>query len=317
MNLKIKLGMTLVTMSLAACGGESSAVPEEPKPEPAVVNQSYYSFNFDYTNYRSLTYVNNAPKHSSVTELGYGDYLLTENKLYNNIKMQADTRAINELTLNFVDAPNMSRTEYLKKVDLSGVSIFDGVYPGFQNFFKAMNGTPIYANEKIASLYAFVGVEDKFPAGSFCYHEVKRVENKPYILFSSSGYKDLPYSYMPQLLQNWKKAAKADGYSTRVTTGKLNNYPWTKFQVLDQYGEIDRIVVVGYQDMIYQASIMVDAGTFEQSSDAQSILNRAKSYDPNSQDYHHYMAISTYINNNCRYYNDTAIAAIQNYSPIQ
>ncbi|WP_180113626.1 hypothetical protein [Acinetobacter sp. YH12063] len=317
MDVKYKLSIAILSIYLTACGGGGgdSSVKEEPKPEPVVVSQSYYSFNFDFENYRSFSYFNNEPTRSYMTDVGWGEYLLTQQSLYTDMKVKGDTRAINELTLYFSDAPNVARTEYLKKTDLSGISIFDGVYLGFQGFFKAMNGTPIYANEKIASLYVNAGVEQTFPPGSVCYHLEKSVPTKPYIWFTHSGFKDIAYSYMPQLIESWKKDAKSYGYTTRVTSGKWNAYPWTKVQILDKYGVVNSIVVVNYQGMIFEAE-MVDGEVFEQSKDAAAYLKRAQQFDPASEAYQHRLAISTYIGNNCKYYNDIAIAAIQRYNAI-
>ncbi len=318
------LGCTiLLSINLTACGGgggggggQSTAQSTPNLTIQEKVNATYYIVDADDLSSASLTYVDNViPNADFSNTLSADDYVLTDKGLYNNTSLPVETKALSSSLLYFSDTPGSGNFVHLKKINLSGVNVYNQLFPGFADFFAKYGTSQYFSGSKAAALYNAQATF--FPSGSECY-QMDKVENlKPYITFSTTDITTDPYSdVISGYNDGISQYAESNGDHLKVLSGNYNGYAWKLFQVSDAYGIIFEQVIVNYKGK----AVFAEMNDFDSFNRAE-LLNtyQTRFTDPKSSDYNSdFLQLDIRaLQSDCAYYNQAAFNTIQSFDTLK
>lgn len=313
MNKKRFLITAILPVLLVGCGGggSSETTGKEQEPISTGVTETFVQFQMNDLKYKEYNYVNGVvPNTKYYMPLSNTDYLLTQNKIYTDMWVDASTKAIAPLSLYFSDAPNVGKTDNLEKIDVSGKQVYGTVYPGFTEYFNYYKGNESqYSDTLAAKLYNQSTMV--FPQGSVCYRTLTAVPQKGYITFNSNEVINVSYDeYMAYFEKRIDENLKTLGHTKETESGTWAGYPWKRYKEYDQFGIVSELIFVNFNGQ----PVIGKAHDFEK-YDANQLLsesnNRLNSIvNVNSDEYQNVLLNKNILEKGCDWYNKTAANTI-------
>lgn len=315
-NLKAGLSVFAAAILLTGCGGgggDSSSSEQAVQPPAAVTaDYAYIADDGNFLSVKTIRYVNGGTGQVQYgTTLGPDSFLLSPSTLYNNTWVNMETRAQSPEILTFSEVPGHLRTEYLKKVDISGKDIFATVYPGIREFFNYLKAQQNALDLSNPIVNASLKPVQSFPAGSTCYVTDRTESKQGYIHFERAG--DTGYSYQDLLgkLDGWAKDdAAANQWTYRVSSGIWAGTEWKHVQFFDKHGILqNNWTYVNYQGSAYYGD-MYDFENFSAGAQITKVKALIADTPAQSEDYYWYSSVLKNYEQGCTYYNNTAAQAL-------
>lgn len=315
-NLKAGLSVFAAAILLTGCGGGggNSSSSEQAVQLPAAVtaDYAYIADDGNFLSVKTIRYVNGGTGQVQYgTTLGPDSFLLSPSTLYNNTWVNMETRAQSPEILTFSEVPGHLRTEYLKKVDISGKDIFATVYPGIREFYNylAQKNT---LNTAAPIVQASLKPVHSFPAGSTCYVTDRTESKQGYIRFERADLDtDASYQEISEILEDWvKDTAAAEQWTYKISSGNWGGHEWKYVQFFDQYNILrDDFTVVNDQGNAYYGE-MYDFENFSAGAQITKVKALIADTPAQSEDYYWYSSVLKNYEQGCTYYNNTAAQAL-------
>lgn len=314
---KLSLAMaTMLPLILIGCGGggggSSDGGEHVQPPVTKGATQTMVHFDLDDLHYKEYKFIDGVELHTDYyNSLSPNEYVLTKQKIYNNEWVDGDLQLPSELSLKISEAPNTGRIDALEKIDLTGKSVYQAVYPGFTTYFDFYRGREtIFSDYLVAKLYNQTNLS--FPKGSMCYRIVRSTPTEAYLTYDSDQVTTFDYEeFMTYMDTNILLEAKKSGTTVKIDGGTWMGVKWKTYREYDKFGLFDQKTFVNFNGKLLEAELH----DFEP-YDANKLLAEQKLrlneiHDQSSDDYQHLLLKKTLLEQGCEWYNPTAADTVK------
>lgn len=303
----------ILPILLVGCGGGGdSSDNKQNSAQDGLENGTHYYFvdyDTEYNNHNDkfkMSYLEVWNKKFNINSESspLGEFVLTQNRLYQPREIASNTVNLNSMTSwTSTYIGDIKTNVQLAKVNLAGKNIFDTVLPGYRTLGFDPNSDSI-EGRKLLGAYG----KQTFPQGSTCYRFVSKKPNQDYFNFSDQESFNQSFVDFDWDNQNFvdylNKISNAYGVTYRYASGVWQNIPWTTIYETDTGIAHDDTVAVKYQNKTYLAEFTsaIEWTSAKEIKQWQNLLGKKISTD---NDRYFKLKIEK-LKNGCDVYNETA-----------